>query len=239
MIPRIIHYVWVGSPFPAGYQGYLQSWKETNPDWEFICWNEENIDFSIPAIEDLYRHRKYNKVSDLVRHKAILEMGGIYLDTDFQVFRPLDRLLIHPCFYGFQHEAHPTDWIAPGAFGAEPGHWFVRKVWERMLASRNSYFGVLDIPTALGPKLITSMLRDEGLCTYSDHGTYVKDIFLTPVHWFYPFGMHETFTPECVRDDTLAAHFWEKSWDRYVNAPTRFARALKAFGRRARAISES
>ena len=227
MIPKIIHYVWVGSPFPDGYRGFLKSWKDTNPDYQFIFWNEDNIDFTVPAILELYRAKKYNKVSDLVRHKAILEMGGIYLDTDFQVFKSLDPVRIHPCFYGFQHREHGTDWIAPGAFGAEPGHWFVRKVWERMLTSRNSYLG-LDIPTALGPKLITTMLRDEGLCRYSDQGLYVKDIWLAPVHWFYPFGMTETFSPACVRADTLAAHFWEKSWDRYVNTPTRIARALKA-----------
>ena len=226
MIPKIIHYVWVGSPFPDGYKGYLASWKAANPDWQFIYWSEHNIDFTIPALAELHRHRKYNKVSDLVRHKAILEMGGIYLDTDFQVFRPLDRLLNYPCFYGFQHESHPTDWIAPGAFGAEAGHWFVRKVWERMLVSRNSWMG-LDIPTALGPKLITTMLRDEGLNRYSPDGVYVKDIFICPTHWFYPFGMHEQFTPECVREDTLAAHFWEKSWDRYTSRATRLARTIK------------
>jgi mannosyltransferase OCH1-like enzyme len=233
MIPKIIHYVWVGSEFPEGYKGYLQSWKETNPDWQFIHWNETNIDFSIPVISELYRARKYNKVSDLVRHKAIMEMGGIYLDTDFQVFQPLDRLRIHPCFYGFQHERDDSHWIAPGAFGAEPGHWFVRKVWERMLTSRNSILGFLDIPTALGPVLVTTMLKEEGLVRYSPHGIYVKDIFLCPVHWFYPFGMNETFTPECVREDTLAAHFWEKSWDKYVNTPTRLARFVKRLVARA------
>ena len=234
MIPRIIHYVWVGSPFPDGYRGYIESWRETNPDFKLICWNEDNIDFTIPAIKELYRAKKYNKVSDLVRHKAVLDMGGIYLDTDFLVLKPLDRLLIHPCFYGFQHDHEHSDWIAPGAFGAEPGHWFVRKVWERMLTVRNTIPipGInLDIPTALGPKLVTTMLIEEGLCRYSEGGIYVKDIFIAPVHWFYPFPYGSEFTPECVRDDTLAAHFWEKSWEKYVSTPTKIARLLRNFAR--------
>lgn len=232
MIPRIIHYVWVGGPFPDGYREYVESWRRTNPDYELICWNEENIDFSIPAISELYNAKKYNKVSDLVRHKAILEMGGIYLDTDFLVFKPLDKLLIHPCFYGFQHtDPDHTDFIAPGAFGAEPNHWFVRKVWERMLTTRNSYMG-LDVPTALGPKLITSMLVDEGLHCYSGTGIYVKDIFLCPQHWFYPFPYGGVFTPDCVQADTLAAHMWEKSWEKYVSTPTKVARLLRNLARR-------
>jgi mannosyltransferase OCH1-like enzyme len=201
------------------------------PDWQFILWNESNIDFKVPAIAELYKAKKYNKVSDVIRHKAVLEMGGIYLDTDFEVFRPFDRLLIHPCFYGFQHEFHETDWIAPGAFGAQPGHWFVKKVLDRMLKARNSVLGV-DIPTAIGPKLITTMLRDEGLKHYSDNGTYVKDIFLTPVHWFYPFPMGAEFTPDCVRDDTLAAHMWEKSWERYTSRTTKVLRGIRQMARR-------
>ena len=227
MIPRIIHYVWCGSPFPDKYQGYVNSWHKHNPDWQFILWNEDNIDFAgVPLLTELYRGRKFNKISDVIRHKAVLELGGIYLDTDFLVFRPLDRLLNYNCFYGFQHEQHETDLIAPGAFGAEPGHWFVAKALDRMLKARHSFAGV-DVPTAIGPKLITSMLRDEGLNHYSPDGVFVKDIFICPTHWFYPFGMHEQFTPQCVRDDTLAAHFWEKSWDRYTSRATRLARTIK------------
>lgn len=231
MIPQIIHYVWVGCPFPDKYKGYVDSWRETNPDYRLICWNEDNIDFTVPAIEHQYKAKKYNKVSDLVRHKAILEMGGIYLDTDFQVYKPLDRLLRERCFYGFQHKSHPTDWVAPGALGAEPGHWFIRRVWERMLTARNTIVGI-DIPTAIGPKLITSMLRKEGLDHYSDQGVYVKDVFICPTHWFYPFSYSEEFTPECVREETFAAHFWEKSWEKNVSLPTRVARGLKGMVRR-------
>ena len=59
IIPKIIHYVWVGSPFPDAYKGYLESWKIANPDYQFICWNESNIDFDISTIKELYRRKKY------------------------------------------------------------------------------------------------------------------------------------------------------------------------------------
>jgi mannosyltransferase OCH1-like enzyme len=233
MIPKIIHYVWCGSAFPERYQGYIDSWREHNPGYQFILWNETNIDFDgVPMLAELYRTRKYNKVSDVVRHMALLSQGGIYLDTDFQVFRPLDRMLQYACFYGFQCVAHPTDWVGTGVVAAEPNHWFIAKVLARMMASRNSYMGV-DIPTAIGPKLITSMLRDEGLKHYSEAGVFVGDVFVCPWHWFYPFGMDEVFTPECVREDTLAAHFWDKSWDQYTSRSTRFLRGARSLVRRA------
>ena len=231
MIPKIIHYVWCGSPLPERYRGYIDSWREHNPDYQFILWNEDNIDFSAPPLATLYRAKKYAKVSDLVRHKAILEMGGIYLDTDFLVLKPLDGLLGHQCFYGFQHRAHPTDWVANGVVGAVPGHWFIREAVERILQARNTLMGI-DIPTAMGPKLITRMLREAGLDHYSDQGVLVKDIFVCPIHWFFPFGMDEEFTPECIQQDTLAVHFWEKSWDKYTSRATRIMRGARSIARR-------
>lgn len=236
MIPKIIHYVWCGSAFPERYQGYIDSWRTFNPDYQFILWNETNIDFSIPMLAELYRTKKFNKVSDVVRHMALLKHGGIYLDTDFQVFRPLDRMLQYSCFYGFQCAEHESDLIGSGAIGAEPDHWFIAKVLARMLASRNSYLGVADRPTAIGPKLITTMLREEGLSTYSPEGVFVRDVFLAPWHWFYPFSMEEKFTPECVREDTLAAHFWDKSWEKYTSRPTRILRGARSIARRILAI---
>jgi mannosyltransferase OCH1-like enzyme len=231
MIPKIIHYVWVGGPLPDHHKAYMASWQETNPEFQIICWNEDNIDFGLPAVERAYRDKQYNKVSDLVRHVVVMQMGGIYLDTDFQLFKPLDILLSHKCFYGFQHETDHPDWIAPGAFGAEPGHWFLAKVLDRMSEIEGTIMGRTRV-TTLGPQLVTSMLRNEGLSAYSPSGVYVKDIFCTPKHWFYPFDLGETFTPECVRDDTLAAHFWEGSWIKKTSVARKVVRSVMNVARR-------
>ena len=51
-------------------------------------------------------------MADVVRLSAVYEYGGIYLDSDIQVHRSLDQLLQYNCFFAFQHENHPTDWIA-------------------------------------------------------------------------------------------------------------------------------
>ena len=61
MIPKHIHYVWVGGPLPEAQQAYIASWRETNPDYEFTLWNESNIDFSIDVLSQAYNKRKWAK----------------------------------------------------------------------------------------------------------------------------------------------------------------------------------
>ena len=233
MIPRHIHYVWVGSALPEKQRSYVETWRATNPDYKLTQWDESNIDFSMPLIQQAYDRRQWSKVADIARLAAVLQHGGIYLDTDFALLKSLDPLLQHQCFYGFQYEFHPTDWIANGAFGAVPGHWFVKKAMDRILSMRSSRLG-LERPTAFGPKLITKLLRDEGLRDhmYSPQGTHIRDIFLCPTQVFYPYQAHEEFTEACVRPDTLAAHHWEKSWDKDIPKVLRIARSARNTMRR-------
>jgi len=229
MIPKKLHYVWVGGPMPEEVHRYVESWRRHNPDYEVVHWGEHNIDPSLGRgfVERALRDRKWAKVADAVRLWAVHEHGGIYLDTDVEVVKPLDPLLTHRCFFGFQLPREDPDWVCNAVFGAEHGHWFVRKALERVLQSEGGPFG-LERPTQFGPKLITRLLREEGLARYSDEGVMVKDVAVLPTDVFYPFNWEEEFTPDCVTPRTLAIHFWEKNWKANVSPAARMASAAWA-----------
>lgn len=227
-LPKHIHYVWVGGPLPDEQRAYVDAWRDQNPDYEFTLWNESNIDFSIPLVKQAYDQKKWSKVADIVRLMAVLKHGGIYLDTDFQIYKPLDPLLRHRCFYGFQTEQPSKDWVANGAFGAEPGHWFIARALTRLLSMR-SFPGVPDRPTRFGPKLITKLLVEEGLAAYSPGGTQIRDIHLCPTEVFYPYAFGEDFHPSCIKPNTLAVHVWshQPSWNKDVPAWVRLAKSIR------------
>lgn len=231
MIPKLIHYVWVGSELPQSQRDYIETWRATNPDYKIVCWNEENIDFSVAPLREAYRRNRWAKVADIARLLAVAEHGGFYLDTDFRLYRSLDSLLPHPCVFGFQSEAHPTDWVANGVMAAEPGHWFIRKARDHLMAMKSLPFG-LDRPTKFGPKLITRLLREEGLASYAPEGVYVKDIFICPTRFFFPYAFGEEFRPSCVTPDTYGVHFWHKSWERDLPVPVRVAKWMRARAQR-------
>lgn len=226
MIPKHIHYVWVGGPLPEAQHAYISTWRETNPDYEFTLWNESNIDFSIDVLSRAYNKRKWAKVADITRLVAILRHGGIYLDTDIQLYKRLDPLLDHKCFLGFQDKHPSKDWVANGVIGAEKGHWFIGHALTSLLGIR-SLPGDMERPTAFGPKLITRLLIAEGLQAYSPSGVTVKDIFVCPTEYFFPYPFGEEFRTSCITSDTYGVHFWERSWEKSVPAWIRFAKAVR------------
>ena len=226
MIPKHIHYVWVGGPLPDAQRAYIDSWRETNPDYKFTLWNETNIDFSMNLLRSAYNERKWAKVADIARLVAILRHGGVYLDTDIRLCKPLDPLLQYRCFFGFQNEQPSRDWVANGVIGAEQGHWFIAQALTSLLSIR-SLPGGLERPTKFGPKLITRLLLAEGLQSYSPSGTQVKDIFVCPTEYFFPYPFGAEFHPSCITPNTYGVHFWERSWEKSVPGWVRFAKAVR------------
>ena len=227
MIPKHIHYVWVGGSLPSEQQAYVEGWRANNPGYTFTLWNESNIDFSIKAIRDAYAQKKWSKVADMVRLHAVLKHGGIYLDTDFHLYRSLDSLLSHQCFFGFQTKEPSKDWVANGAFGAVPGHWFIAQAFAAILNIR-PLPGALERPTTFGPKLVTKLLLKQGLHSYSPKGVMVQDIYLCPTEVFYPYAFNEDFHESCITRETLAVHHWSKSWEKDVPRWIRVAKSARA-----------
>ena len=104
MIPKIIHSIWLGErELPEEYRAYMEGRKKLLPGWEFRLWNEKNFDFSAnPYAREAYRAKKYGFVADYIRVCVLAEYGGVYLDTDVEVLRPLDSFLKLDAFICFE-----------------------------------------------------------------------------------------------------------------------------------------
>ena len=128
MIPKIIHYVWVGrNPKSKLIQECIATWKEKLPNYQIIEWNEDNFDIHENSyIEQAYTAKKWAFVSDYIRAKAIYTQGGIYLDTDVRVLDRLDPLLNDKAFIGFEN----NEYLSAAIFGAEKGHPLMKDILD-------------------------------------------------------------------------------------------------------------
>lgn len=124
MIPKIIHYCWFGKKdFPKEVEYYIGTWKKYCPDYEIKIWNEENFDVeSNIYCKEAYEAKKWAFVSDFVRLKVLYDYGGIYMDTDIEVCKPLDNLLMYDAFSGFETDTN----ISTGVLGACKGNEWIK-----------------------------------------------------------------------------------------------------------------
>ena len=128
MIPKIIHYVWVGNnPKPKDIKKCMKTWKKHLKDYKIIEWNESNFDISShPFVKKAYEAIKWAYVSDYIRMYAIYNYGGIYLDTDVLVLENFDKFLNNKVFVGFERENYPFTAV----FGAEKKNKFIKKLLD-------------------------------------------------------------------------------------------------------------
>ena len=124
MIPKIIHYVWLGGKplSPLGMR-CLASWRKHLPGWEIRRWDETNSPMDHPFVAKMMNEGKFAFASDFIRLQALLEFGGLYLDTDVELLQDPDSLVegekLIASFHSVQNRlrkcALATCWIAAPA----------------------------------------------------------------------------------------------------------------------------
>lgn len=127
-IPKKIHYCWFGrGEKPELAKKCIESWKKYCPDYEFKEWNEDNFDIhSNKYVEQAYNARKFAFVTDYVRLYALYYEGGVYMDTDVEVLKPIDEFLKHKAFSSFEN----NNTIPTGLMASEKGNEWIKDLLD-------------------------------------------------------------------------------------------------------------
>lgn len=212
MIPKIIHYCWFGDDsLPEEYQQYIDRWAELHKGWNLFRWDEKDLPTDIPYLNNAVKNKKWANVSNLMRLYVLLKHGGIYLDTDIKVIKPLTPLLKNDCFLGFESDNQDEFWVNNAVLGAIPEHKFVRDCYEQI---QDDFDGTEEANLS-APVLTTNILRIKwGLKEYGIQK--VGDIQLYPINYFYPVKGYESFkakkTDTQLPEEAYTVHMWGRSW---------------------------
>jgi len=207
MIPKIIHYCWFGGkPLPPLAKKCIASWKKYLPDYEIIEWNESNFNTDeYPFAKEALEKKKFAFVSDVCRLVVLKKYGGIYMDTDVEVIKNLDKFLYHNAFSGFEND----DFVPTGIMSSEKdGKWI-----NDLLSYYNNKNFLNDdgtLETTSNTYIITKMMIEKGFImnnTYQIIDNYVA---------FYP---NDFFCPKSYKtglieltDNSHTIHHFAKSW---------------------------
>lgn len=207
MIPKIIHYCWFGrSSKPDLAEKCIMSWEKYCPDYEMIEWNEDNFDISSAPlyVRQAYEAKKWAFVTDYVRLWAMVNYGGIYMDTDVEVVKSLDGFLGHRAFSGFED----TDKIITGIMACEKGF----SLFEEFLRyyDRASFYkidGSMDLTTNV--TVMTNICLGHGLVLNGEYQD-IDGMALYPKDVFCPVNYEDNKL--YLTDGTVTIHWFAGSW---------------------------
>jgi len=159
-------------------------------------WTEHNLP---ELINQRYlKHCKtYSEMSDLIRYELLFKYGGIYLDCDFENFKPIDTLINGlDLFASTENEKH----ICGGFIGSTTRHPEIKKIINAIPDSLIKNKGKTS-DLKIGPTFVTQMLKD-------------TDITVLDKKFFYPYlpgqkGLQKQLPFNKV---AYAAHHWAGSW---------------------------
>lgn len=218
MIPKIIHYCWFGrNPLPELAQKCIDSWKKYLPDYEIKEWNEDNFDVNIiPYTAEAYAQKKYAFVSDYARFWILYKYGGIYFDTDVEVIRPIDDIIAHGNFMGFETDPNPAKGDASNAsvnpglgLGVAPGLSVIKKMLDYY---ENKHFiceaNMRNQITVV--HICTKVLMENGLQNVEGIQKVDDDIYIYPAEYFCPINV--TTGRIHVEKNTRTIHHYAGTW---------------------------
>lgn len=213
MIPKIIHYSWFsGEQFPPEIEKFISSWKQHLSDYEFILWDarklaECNNNFANEAISV----KKWAFAADFIRLYAVYKYGGIWLDTDVEVFKSFNPFLKYRMFIGREYYTHNYNpqvcYLTSHCFGAEKEHPFIKECLDfyndrkfirtsNLLYPNNLRFDMTTIP-----ELQATLALRYGYNWNKENNKYQilsEDIHVFPHQFFDAPGYHNMSEVICI-----------------------------------------
>ena len=199
MIPRIFHQVWINRTkpeLPAEFAAYRDTWLKHHPGWEYRLWNLDNLDFRCLRAELLPQCISYSELADILRFELLYRHGGVYIDTDFECFKPIDALLDGLRTFACSENGLV---VSPGLMGAEAGS----AIMKRLVLGLPEQIGAQAPNDETGPGYVTRQILGGG---------FGGEFALLPSRLFYPYAMGEARITAANCGEAYAAHHWSHSW---------------------------
>jgi glycosyl transferase-like sugar-binding protein len=186
-------------------EAYWSRAVELHPGWDHVTYRDPIDPDLFPITAELWpRCRSGAQRAGLIRLEALAHHGGVYIDSDFEPYRPLDPLLHLPAFAGWEDAQVVPDAV----LGAEAHHPAILACLDLAigrLIGRGRTWRDDNRAWATGPGVTTTILPGR------------TDVLLLPPGSLYPvhYSAKESADWAAVRAANpwaFGAHRWAASW---------------------------
>lgn len=196
-IPRILHRTVPEDTSPEVDQWWAHACA-LHPGWEYRTWRDPLDPAEWPRTGHLWEQCTSGaQRAGLIRLEALQRFGGVYLDSDVELYRPLDALLGAPAFAGWEDPRVVPDAV----LGSVADHPILDLMLEEACRAVELGLGAWES----GPGVTTALLPNR------------RDVLLLPPGSFYPYHYSEKNRRRNTDHRTeqpwaFGAHHWHASW---------------------------
>lgn len=201
MIPRRIIRS-VPTETSAEVEGWWKIATDLHPGWDMVTYRDPIDSTLFPITSPVWPLAKSGaQLAGLVRLEALWHTGGVWLDSDVEMFKPLTPLLRCSLFAAWEDVITVPDAV----LGAEPGHPAIRACLDeaiRRIQSDSGDWRTGNGAWATGPGVTTLVLPT------------FDDALLLPPASFFPIHYSEKHLTRGHQPSpyTFGIHHWNASW---------------------------
>lgn len=211
MIPKIIHYIWLGkNKKPDNFDIVFESWKKYAPGFQLKEWgNESFLEFDLPNyFHKAIKEKKYAFASDVLRVYILEKYGGVYVDIDQMFVQGINQLWNLELndvslFTATYHEV--SDYFGFQFFGTASNHVLMKKMIDFYKNYTQEKYIIIN-------KVFSDILNNQIV----ENKQYIEKEYIKifPQEYFYPLDKN-SFTK-----NTYTYHLgnvsWQPRWKHYV-----------------------
>jgi mannosyltransferase OCH1-like enzyme len=212
MIPKTIHYCWLsGDAYPDKIAYCINRWKRHLKGYDFILWDLKKFDINSSLwVKQAFENKKYAFAADYIRLYALYYYGGIYLDSDVELLKPIDELLTLSYFVG-KENGHSE--VEPAIMGAEKGSEWIKKCLDyydnRSFITEKDEFDTRTLPNIMSEIIRENYIIQE-VYSVEEFGNDVSLLYRFPVDFFSPRDWQTNKLK--ITANTYSIHHYCASW---------------------------
>lgn len=168
-IPKILMQTWKDYNIPLKWKTSPESIQTHMPDWAYVVMSDDDnlrfVKMYFPQYMDMFVSFPHAiQRADVIRYMWLYIQGGLYLDLDYELNEPLDRLFYPDSDLYFMASSNVGAYITNSIMACKPGHPFWLELLEEI--KQNSITPKfwakgkhLEVMMSTGPGILSEVLR--------------------------------------------------------------------------------